>query len=65
MRRIAEAMDLLHAHNIGAEKTDYGFRIRLANAPDRLWADCGMDNDSSISMSVSVDDGPVTLSFRP
>ena len=63
MRRFAEALDLLHAHGIGAEKTDYGFRIRLADAPERYWADCGMDNDSSISMSVSVDEDQPTIWF--
>lgn len=63
MRRLDEAMDLLYAHGIGAQKTDYGFRIRLEGAPEALWANCGMDNDSSISMSVVVDDYPPTIWF--
>lgn len=63
MRRFDEAMDLLHAHGIRAEKTDYGFRIRLDYAPEAHWADCGMDNDSSISMSVAVDEDPPTIWF--
>ena len=63
MRRFTEAMDLLQTHNIRTEKTDYGFRIRLTDTPERHWADCGMDNDSSISMSVSVNEVPPTLWF--
>lgn len=57
------AVAKLKQAGILAKMTDYGFRIYLPEDPDRLYADCGMDNDSSISMSVSVDETPPVAWF--
>lgn len=57
------AVAKLKQAGILAKVTDYGFRIYLPEDPDRLYADCGMDNDGSISMSVSVDETPPVAWF--
>lgn len=57
------AIGVLEAASIPVEATDYGFRIRLSEAPARGFAECGMDNDSSISMSIETDEMPPAIWF--
>lgn len=57
------AISLLEAASIPVEATDYGFRIRLPEAPVRNLAECGVDNDSSISISIDTDETPPAIWF--
>jgi hypothetical protein len=63
MTNCENAVALLNAASVPAEVTDYGFRVRLPDAPARAFADCGMDNDSSISMSIDTDEMPPAIWF--
>lgn len=63
MTKCERAIALLMAASVPAEATSYGFRIRLSEAPARGFAECGMDNDSSISMSIETDEMPPTIWF--
>lgn len=65
MNSSKNAVEELCRHNIRAENTDYGFRIAHDDVVDRSFAECGMDNDSSISISLTSEDGPpVSWFFR-
>lgn len=63
MTECENAIALLKAASVPAEATNYGFRVRLADAPARAFAECGMDNDSSISMSIESDEMPPVIWF--
>ncbi|WP_065383322.1 hypothetical protein [Hyphomonas sp. ND6WE1B] len=57
------AVAYLRRCGVDAEQTDYGFRILHPELSDRTFADCGMDNDSSISLSVNTDESPPVIWF--
>jgi len=53
----------LRSHQVDAEVTDYGFRVWHAELKDHAFMECGMDNDSSISLSVKMDESPPVIWF--
>ncbi|WP_321489122.1 hypothetical protein [uncultured Hyphomonas sp.] len=57
------AVAYLRRCGVDAVRTDYGFRILLPEISGRTFADCGMDNDSSISLSVNTDESPPVIWF--
>lgn len=57
------AVAYLRRCGVDAVQTDYGFRILHPELSDRIFADCGMDNDSSISLSVNADESPPVIWF--
>ena len=63
MTKCERAIVSMKAASVPAEATDYGFRIRLSEAPARGFAECGMDNDSSISLSIETDEMPPAIWF--
>lgn len=57
------AVAYLKRCGVEAVQTDYGFRVLHPEFSDRTFADCGMDNDSSISLSVNTDESPPIIWF--
>lgn len=57
------AINLLKSHNIPVETRYYGFRILHPDLKDEGFMECGMDNDSSISISVHIEEDPPTAWF--
>ena len=57
------AVALLKGASIQVEVTDYGFRISHAEHSERAFAECGLDNDSSISLSVATEESPPVIWF--
>ncbi|MEP3890405.1 MAG: hypothetical protein ABJN69_08045 [Hellea sp.] len=62
---VKDAISLMRGLAIPVETTPYGFSVKHSALSDQDFAQCGVDNDSSISMSVNVDeDPPVKWFFR-
>lgn len=57
------AIALLRSASIQVEVTDYGFRISHFELNGRAFAECGLDNDSSISLSVTTEESPPVIWF--
>lgn len=65
MDDVEHAIILLRNSGIPVEKQAYGFCLKHKDLTEHDFAQCGMDNDGSISMSVNVDETPpVTWFFR-
>lgn len=60
MRDEKKAIAYLQSHGIAVEERAYGFCLLL----DGDFAECGMDNDSSISISIDLGQPPVHWFFR-
>jgi hypothetical protein len=57
------AVQNLSNAGIDVEATDYGFSARLVDATGELSAECGIEHDWSISMSISADAPPTRWVF--
>lgn len=60
---INQAITLMTNQGIPVTATHYGFSLQHAELAGGDFAQCGMDNDSSISMSVTVDETPTVKWF--
>ena len=57
------AIAMMTEASIEVEATDYGFPIPHYELNGRAFAECGHDNDSSISLSVTTEDSPPVIWF--
>jgi len=65
MNDVEQAIIFLRDADIAVEAQAYGFSLKHSELTDRDFAQCGFDNDSSISLSVNIDeDPPVSWFFR-
>lgn len=60
---LEHAVAYLKRCGVEAVQTDYGFRVLYPEFSDRIFADCGVDNDSSISLSVNTEESPPVIWF--
>lgn len=63
MNDLEKAIILLRDNGMPVEPQAYGFSLQHEGLEKGNFAECGMDNDSSISMSVHVDEDPPTVWF--
>ena len=59
-----EAVELLRCGGINAREEAYGFSVLIDNSTTKLTAECGVDNDFSVSMSVLSGHPPAEWFFR-
>jgi len=60
-----EAVRQLGARGINATDRAYGFSIAEQDADGKIAAECGIENDGSVAMSVRSETAPVAWFFRP
>lgn len=63
MNDIEKAISLLRVDGIPVEPQAYGFSLQHEELEKGNFAECGRDNDNSISLSVHVDESPPTVWF--
>ena len=59
-----EAVELLRSGGINAREEAYGFSVMIDDGSVKLIAECGVDNDLSVSMSVLAQQPPAAWFFR-
>ncbi len=65
MNDAEQAISLLRGNSVPVEERAYGFSLQHHELADCDFAQCGFDNDSSISLSVDInEDPPVQWFFR-
>lgn len=65
MADIGEAFQILQNANIPSKKTAYGFCLQHKEMANNNFAECGVEHDFSISMSVNIaENPPVAWFFR-
>ncbi len=65
MNDIGEAVSILQRANIPSKETTYGFSLQHKEITDNNFAECGVEHDFSISMSVNIaEKPPVAWFFR-